>query len=82
MVKKFLDPNGLSVFLDNLKILFATKDLATTTTPGLMTASDKKNLDQAIIDIDLLKNDVDMDGGSASSLDDDYNRDFNGGSAI
>ena len=82
MAKKFLDLNGLSTFLDNLKTLFATKDIVTTSTPGLMDNIDKQRLEQVMTDVDLLKNSMDMDGGTASTVDMDYDKDFNGGAAI
>lgn len=43
-----LDLSGLSYFFSKIKALFATKDTATTTTAGLMSAADKAKLDGAV----------------------------------
>lgn len=40
-----LDLSGLSYFFGKISTLFATKDTATTTTAGLMSAADKAKLD-------------------------------------
>lgn len=41
----YLDNTGLAYFFNKLKTIFATKDVATTSTAGLMSATDKAKLD-------------------------------------
>lgn len=42
---KYLNLNRLKQFLEKLKSIFATKDVATTTANGLLTSTDKLKLD-------------------------------------
>lgn len=45
MAVEYLDKTGLSYFFGKLKALFATKDVATQSTDGLMSSTDKAKLD-------------------------------------
>lgn len=45
MTQNFLDLPGLTLFLNKIKGLFATKDIVSVSTAGLMSAADKTKLD-------------------------------------
>lgn len=68
MAKKYLDDIGLSHFFDKLKLLFATKDVATQSSDGLMSASDKIKVD-SIEPLVNSANGITVSVGSASYLE-------------
>ncbi len=73
-IEKFLNFHGLQTLISNLKLLFATKNVATHTSNGLMSADDKKALDLIIS--------KGLDGGTASTLETDFLNECDGGSAV
>lgn len=77
MVNKFLNLEGLSNFLDKLKEIFASKDIASTSSNGLMSYQDKINLDNLVENWEQ----YDIDGGNSQTPDEDYDDDQDGGGA-
>lgn len=77
MVNKFLNLEGLSNFLDKLKEIFASKDIASTSSNGLMSYQDKINLDNLVENWEQ----YDIDGGNSQTTDEDYDGDQDGGGA-
>lgn len=51
-MNNFLDLSGLSKFLDLLRITFANKDIATSSSDGLLSANDKNKLDGFVFEFD------------------------------